>query len=244
MPKLPIVGRVHGDCYAGGLGLAAVCDDAVGGRGVQLLPQRSEARAAASHHRAPYVVKAMGERAAPLVCHRRALRRGRARDGFRARCVAPDARWMPRSTRSSRRWYRQRADGGARLRSWCRTWPAAIDADLRADTAPASPTSAPATRAARHRLFPRQARAELARLNSMQPLDTAAPAIAAALGWASGLQLPRRLSHRHRRLSQLGQAAAGPEAAAAPGDAGARAASCLFVGSSPTRSPASTRCGI
>ena len=30
----PIVGRVHGDCYAGGLGLAAVCDVLVAAEGV------------------------------------------------------------------------------------------------------------------------------------------------------------------------------------------------------------------
>ena len=32
---LPVVGRVHGDCYAGGLGLAAVCDVLVAAEGVQ-----------------------------------------------------------------------------------------------------------------------------------------------------------------------------------------------------------------
>ena len=39
---LPVVGRIHGDCYAGGLGLAAVCDVLVAADGVQFC--LSEAR--------------------------------------------------------------------------------------------------------------------------------------------------------------------------------------------------------
>ena len=59
---VPVVGRVHGDCYAGGVGLAAVCDILVAAEGVNfclseaklgLLPATS----------GPYVVKALGEQA-------------------------------------------------------------------------------------------------------------------------------------------------------------------------------------
>jgi methylglutaconyl-CoA hydratase len=31
---VPVIGRVHGDCYAGGVGLAAVCDILVADEGV------------------------------------------------------------------------------------------------------------------------------------------------------------------------------------------------------------------
>ncbi|MBT9489167.1 MAG: enoyl-CoA hydratase/isomerase family protein [Rubrivivax sp.] len=60
---LPVVGRVHGDCYAGGLGLAAVCDVLVAAEGVQFC--LSEARLGLLPATiGPYVVKAMGEQAA------------------------------------------------------------------------------------------------------------------------------------------------------------------------------------
>jgi len=59
---LPVVGRVHGDCYAGGVGLAAVCDVLVAADGVQFC--LSEARLGLLPATiAPYVVKALGEQA-------------------------------------------------------------------------------------------------------------------------------------------------------------------------------------
>ncbi len=59
---LPVVGRVHGDCYAGGLGLAAVCDVLVAADGVQFC--LSEARLGLLPATiGPYVVKALGEQA-------------------------------------------------------------------------------------------------------------------------------------------------------------------------------------
>jgi methylglutaconyl-CoA hydratase len=59
---LPVVGRVHGDCYAGGLGLAAVCDVLVAAEGVQFC--LSEARLGLLPATiGPYVVKALGEQA-------------------------------------------------------------------------------------------------------------------------------------------------------------------------------------
>ena len=60
---LPVVGRIHGDCYAGGVGLAAVCDVRVAADGMQFC--LSEARLGLLPATiAPYVVKALGEPAA------------------------------------------------------------------------------------------------------------------------------------------------------------------------------------
>ena len=59
---VPVVGRVHGDCYAGGVGLAAVCDILVAAEGVQFC--LSEARLGLLPATiGPYVVKALGEQA-------------------------------------------------------------------------------------------------------------------------------------------------------------------------------------
>ena len=60
---LPVVGRIHGDCFAGGLGLAACCD-------VLVVAERatfclSEARLGLLPATiGPYVIRAMGEQAA------------------------------------------------------------------------------------------------------------------------------------------------------------------------------------
>lgn len=59
---LPVVGRIHGDCYAGGVGLAAVCDVLVAAEGVNFC--LSEARLGLLPATiAPYVVRALGEQA-------------------------------------------------------------------------------------------------------------------------------------------------------------------------------------
>ena len=59
---VPVVGRIHGDCYAGGVGLAAVCDVLVAAEGVNFC--LSEARLGLLPATiAPYVVKALGEQA-------------------------------------------------------------------------------------------------------------------------------------------------------------------------------------
>lgn len=59
---LPVVGRVHGDCYAGGMGLAAVCDVLVAAEGVTFC--LSEARLGLLPATiGPYVVRALGEQA-------------------------------------------------------------------------------------------------------------------------------------------------------------------------------------
>ena len=60
---VPVIGRVQGDCYAGGVGLAAVCDILVAAEGVNFC--LSEARLGLLPATiGPYVVKAMGEQAA------------------------------------------------------------------------------------------------------------------------------------------------------------------------------------
>jgi methylglutaconyl-CoA hydratase len=60
---VPIVGRVHGDCYAGGVGLAAVCDILVASDAATFC--LSEARLGLLPATiGPYVVRAMGEQAA------------------------------------------------------------------------------------------------------------------------------------------------------------------------------------
>jgi len=59
---LPLVGRVHGDCYAGGVGLAAVCDVLVAADGMQFC--LSEARLGLLPATiGPYVMRALGEQA-------------------------------------------------------------------------------------------------------------------------------------------------------------------------------------
>jgi methylglutaconyl-CoA hydratase len=60
---VPVVGRVHGDCYAGGVGLAAVCDVLLASEAATFC--LSEAKLGLLPATiAPYVVKAMGEQAA------------------------------------------------------------------------------------------------------------------------------------------------------------------------------------
>ncbi len=59
---VPVVGRIHGDCYAGGVGLAAVCDVLVAAEGVHFC--LSEAKLGLLPATiGPYVVRALGEQA-------------------------------------------------------------------------------------------------------------------------------------------------------------------------------------
>jgi methylglutaconyl-CoA hydratase len=59
---IPVVGRVHGDCYAGGVGLAAVCDVLVAAQDMHFC--LSEARLGLLPATiGPYVVRALGEQA-------------------------------------------------------------------------------------------------------------------------------------------------------------------------------------
>ena len=60
---LPVVGRLQGDCYAGGMGLAAACDVLVAAEGVHFC--LSEARLGLLPATiSPYVIRAMGEQQA------------------------------------------------------------------------------------------------------------------------------------------------------------------------------------
>lgn len=60
---VPVIGRIHGDCYAGGIGLAAVCDVLVAAEGVNFC--LSEAKLGLLPATiGPYVVRGMGEQAA------------------------------------------------------------------------------------------------------------------------------------------------------------------------------------
>ena len=60
---VPIVGRLQGDCYAGGMGLAAVCDVRLASSSMQFC--LSEARLGLMPATiSPYVVRAMGASAA------------------------------------------------------------------------------------------------------------------------------------------------------------------------------------
>jgi methylglutaconyl-CoA hydratase len=59
---LPVIGRVHGDCYAGGVGLAAVCDVLIAADGMHFC--LSEAKLGLLPATiGPYVVRALGEQA-------------------------------------------------------------------------------------------------------------------------------------------------------------------------------------
>lgn len=59
---IPVIGRVHGDCYAGGVGLAAVCDVLVAAEGVHFC--LSEAKIGLLPATiGPYVIRALGEQA-------------------------------------------------------------------------------------------------------------------------------------------------------------------------------------
>jgi methylglutaconyl-CoA hydratase len=59
---VPIVGRIHGDCYAGGVGLAAVCDVLVASEAANFC--LSEAKLGLLPATiSPYVIRAMGEQA-------------------------------------------------------------------------------------------------------------------------------------------------------------------------------------
>ena len=89
---VPIVGRIQGDCYAGGMGLAAVCDVLVAAQGVHFC--LSEARLGLLPATiAPYVVRALGEQASKryFVTAERFTAEQALALGFVHEVVAPDA---------------------------------------------------------------------------------------------------------------------------------------------------------
>ena len=88
---VPVLGRVHGDCYAGGVGLAAVCDVVVAAQGVQFC--LSEARLGLLPATiGPYVVRALGEQASRrwFITAERFSAEEAHRLGFVHECVPPD----------------------------------------------------------------------------------------------------------------------------------------------------------
>jgi methylglutaconyl-CoA hydratase len=98
---VPVVGRIHGDCYAGGVGLAAVCDVLVAAEGVHFC--LSEAKLGLLPATiGPYVVRAMGEQARAATSSRPSASAPHAAAQW-ASCTrscrpnALDARW-PRSS--------------------------------------------------------------------------------------------------------------------------------------------------
>jgi len=89
---VPVVGRIHGDCYAGGVGLAAVCDVLVAADGVTFC--LSEAKLGLLPATiSPYVIRAMGEQAARryVVTAERFSAAQAAAMGFVHEVCAPDA---------------------------------------------------------------------------------------------------------------------------------------------------------
>lgn len=89
---LPVVGRLHGDCYAGGMGLAACCDVLVAADGMHFC--LSEARLGLLPATiSPYVMRAMGQQAARryfITAERFSAAQAREM-GFVHELVAPDA---------------------------------------------------------------------------------------------------------------------------------------------------------
>ena len=89
---VPVIARIHGDCYAGGLGIASVCDIRVVAEGVNF--SLSEARLGLLPATiSPYVVRAMGEQAARrwfVTAERFGAAEAKAM-GFAHEVTAPDA---------------------------------------------------------------------------------------------------------------------------------------------------------
>ena len=90
--RLPVVGRIHGDCYAGGVGLAAVCDVLVADDSAHFC--LSEARLGLLPATiGPYVMRALGEQASRrffITAERFSAQRAHAL-GFVHEVVAADA---------------------------------------------------------------------------------------------------------------------------------------------------------
>lgn len=89
---LPVVARIHGDCYAGGVGLAAVCDVRIAAEPATFC--LSEARLGLLPATiSPYVVRALGESASRryFATAERFDAATALRLGFVHECVAPEA---------------------------------------------------------------------------------------------------------------------------------------------------------
>jgi methylglutaconyl-CoA hydratase len=145
---VPVVGRMHGDCYAGGVGLAAACDVLVAAEGMHFC--LSEARLGLLPATiGPYVMRALGEQASRryfITAERFSAARAHAL-GFVHELATPDtldAAWP----RWWRRWWPMALRRSRPASGWC-TICRAAPSTRRCATTPraASPTSAPATKA-------------------------------------------------------------------------------------------------
>ena len=148
---VPVIARIHGDCYAGGLGLASVCDIRVVADAVTF--SLSEARLGLLPATiSPYVIRAMGEQAARryfVTAERfgaaeaqgvRSRARGvRGGGDRRGRCAASRRRSSPTG-----RWRRAPASSSSATSPAARSTPSCAPTPRAA-----SPTSAPAPKAAR-----------------------------------------------------------------------------------------------
>ena len=149
---LPVVGRIQGDCYAGGVGLAAVCDVLVAAEGVQLLPAARRGSGCCRRPSGRMSCEALGEQASRryfVTAERFDAARARAL-GFVHEFVAPEA--LDAKVDADRRGAgRQRPGGGEGLQAAGAGRRRAAASTPRCATTrrAASPTSAPAPRAAR-----------------------------------------------------------------------------------------------
>jgi methylglutaconyl-CoA hydratase len=123
-PK-PVVAKVQGDCYAGGMGLVAACDIVVGAEGVNFCLSEVKLGLIPATI-SPYVIKAMGEKAARryFLTAERFDAHEAHRIGFVHEVVPPmnSTRTWPAS---SRRWSTTARTPCAKPRSWCARSPAA-----------------------------------------------------------------------------------------------------------------------
>ena len=181
--------RVRGDVYAGGMGLAAVCDvPTMAADTAGFCLNEVEARPDASHHQ-PLCHPGHGRQTAGAGLSPPGA--GAAEEDVRARARGPadqlDAKVDEIVAAPS-----INADARHLQEGWCGTWPAApsMPTLIAAIARRASPTSAPATKAARHQSLPAKAQSpELARLKSLEkPLDTNAPSQSRQPWRASGLR--------------------------------------------------------
>ena len=122
---VPIVGRLHGDCYAGGMGLAAVCDVRLSSASMQFC--LSEARLGLMPATiSPYVVRAMGASAARryfVTAERFSAAQAQAM-GLVHEVCAPTP-WTPMSRPCWKRWCKTDPLRFACASSWCAMWRAA-----------------------------------------------------------------------------------------------------------------------
>jgi methylglutaconyl-CoA hydratase len=144
---VPVVGRVHGDCYAGGMGLASVCDVLVASDNVTFC--LSEARLGLLPATiGPYVVRAMGEQASRryfTTAERFSAAQAQAMGFVHELCTPRN--WMPVWQTSFLLWWTTAPPRCAPASGWSATWrPARWMTCCVPRPRAASPTSAPATK--------------------------------------------------------------------------------------------------